>query len=336
MTGVIERIRAEARARPRRLVLVEGEDERIVAGAARLATLGLADVTLLSNPQAVAATAARAGVDLERVAVEDPQRPESVEQTRAALIAARGERLASVEARDLARDPLFQAATLVRTARADCVVAGAVRTTADVVRSALWLLGRAPGITTVSSFFLMVMAPRDGVPERAMTFADCGVVPDPSPEQLAEIALLAADRHERLTGETPRTAFLSFSTHGSAEHPKVDKVRHAVSQARAARPDRAFDGELQVDAALDAEVAGRKAPGSAVAGRANVLVFPDLDAGNIGYKLVQRLAGAAAYGPILMGLARQATDLSRGCSTEDVVNVSTIACALCSRREDSS
>ena len=236
------------------------------------------------------------------MAVEDPQRPESVEQTRAALIAARGERLASVEARDLARDPLFQAATLVRTARADCVVAGAVRTTADVVRSALWLLGRAPGITTVSSFFLMVMAPRDGAPERAMTFADCGVVPDPSPEQLAEIALLAADRHERLTGETPRTAFLSFSTHGSAEHPQRRQgAARRVAGACGTRPDRAFDGELQVDAALDAEVAGRKAPGSAVAGRANVLVFPDLDAGNIGYKLVQRLAGAAAYGPILHG-----------------------------------
>jgi len=333
MTGVLERIRAEARARPRRLVLVEGGDERIVAGAARLAALGLADVTLLCDPEVVAATAARAGVDLGQVAIADPQSPESVERTREALIAARGERLAPVEARDLARDPLYQAATRVRAAGADCMVAGAVRTTADVVRSALWLLGRAPGITTVCSFFLMVMPPRDGAPERVLTFADCGVVPDPGPEQLAEIALLAADRHERLTGETPRTAFLSFSTHGSAEHPKIEKVRHALSQARAARPDRAFDGELQVDAALDAEVAGRKAPESAVAGRANVLVFPDLDAGNIGYKLVQRLAGAAAYGPILMGLARQATDLSRGCSTEDVVNVSTIACALCPRRD---
>jgi phosphate acetyltransferase len=182
----------------------------------------------------------------------------------------------------------------------------------------------------------MVIPPRDGAPERVLTFADCGVVPDPGPEQLAEIGVLAADRHERLTGETARTAFLSFATRGSAEHPKVEKVRRAVAQARAARPDRAFDGELQVDAALDAGVAARKAPDSAVAGRANVLVFPDLDAGNIGYKLVQRLAGAAAYGPILMGLARQATDLSRGCSTEDVVNVATIACALCPRREEPS
>jgi phosphate acetyltransferase len=336
MTAVIDRIRAAARARPRRLVLVEGEDERIVAGAARLAALGLARVTLLSDPQIAAATAARGGVGLDGVALEDPAHPDTVERTREALIAARGERLAPAEARDLARDPLYQAATLVGSARADCLVAGAVRTTADVVRSALWLLGREPDVRTISSFFLMVMPPRDGAPERVLTFADCGVVPDPGPEQLAEIAVLAADRHERLTGETARTAFLSFSTRGSAEHPKVDKVRRAVAQARARRPDRAFDGELQVDAALEPEVAGRKAPESSVAGRANVLVFPDLDAGNIGYKLVQRLAHAAAYGPILMGLARQATDLSRGCSTEDVVNVSTIACALCSRREDSS
>lgn len=161
-----------------------------------------------------------------------------------------------------------------------------------------------------------------------MVFADCGVVPEPTPEQLAEIACLSADHFSRLTRQVPHTAFLSFSTRGSAEHPRVTRVREALAHARERRPDLHFDGELQADAALDPGVAKRKAPDSVVAGHANVLIFPDLDSGNIGYKLVQRLGGAEAYGPILMGLAKQANDLSRGCSTEDVVEVATIACAL--------
>jgi phosphate acetyltransferase len=175
----------------------------------------------------------------------------------------------------------------------------------------------------------MVLPPAAGSSaERVFVFADCGVVPDPTPAQLGEIGCLAADRYEQLTGRVPHTAFLSFSTRGSAEHPRVARVRDALALARARRPDRHFDGELQLDAAVDPGVGARKAPGSAVAGHANVLIFPDLDAGNIGYKLVQRLGGAAAYGPILMGLARQANDLSRGCTADDVVEVATIACAL--------
>jgi phosphate acetyltransferase len=220
----------------------------------------------------------------------------------------------------------------VREGRADCFVAGATRTTADVLRASLWLIGLAPGVKTLSSFFLMVVPgiPGGGGADRVMMFADCGVVPDPTAEQLAEIACLTADHFTRLTRVIPHTAFLSFSTRGSATHPRVAKVREALTLARARRPDLHFDGELQADAALDPGVALRKAPDSVVAGHANVLIFPDLDAGNIGYKLVQRLAGAKAYGPILMGLARQANDLSRGCSAEDVVEVSTIACALSS------
>jgi phosphate acetyltransferase len=333
MSEVVERIRDLARRRRRRLVLIEGEDERVVRAAERLARERLAEVTLLCAPGRCRDTARRAGVTLEGIALEDPAEPERVERTARALLERRGERLDAEEARRLGADPLFQAAARVRAGEADTTVAGAVRTTAEVVRAALWLLGTAPGVSAVSSFFLMVA--RGGeAGERVLTFADCGVVPDPTPAQLAEIGVLAADNHQRLTGEEPRVAFLSFSTLGSAEHPRVAKVREAVARARATRPERHFEGELQADAALDPGVAQRKAGASPVAGRANVLVFPDLDAGNIGYKLVQRLAGAEAYGPILQGLARQANDLSRGCTVDDVVQVATIACVLSLDRAD--
>ncbi len=329
MSPVLDRIRRQARLDPRRLVLAEGDDERVVRAADRLSRAGLARVTVVGDRDTVRATARRAEAPLVGVTVEDAGDAAAVERTAAALTAARGARLAASDRDRLARDPLFQAAARVREGLADCFVAGASRTTADVLRAALWLIGTAPGVSTVSSFFLMVLPSRGGAgDERVFVFADCGVVPDPTPVQLAEIGCLAADRYATLTGGVPHTAFLSFSTRGSAEHPRVAKVREALALARARRPDRHFDGELQLDAAVDPGVAARKAPDSAVAGHANVLVFPDLDAGNIGYKLVQRLGGAGAYGPILMGLARQANDLSRGCSTDDVVEVSTIACVL--------
>jgi phosphate acetyltransferase len=328
MRGVLERIQTEARARPRRLVLVEGEDERVVGAAAHLASEGLARVTLLCDPAVARATAARAGVGLDGVAVEDAGDGPEIERASSALRSARANKLPPHDLDRLARDPLLQAAARVSSGAADCTVAGAVRTTADVVQAALWLIGMAEGVKSVSSFFLMVVPPVGESPERVLAFTDCGVVPDPDSDQLAETACLAAERFERLSGETARTAFLSFSTRGSARHPRVNKVREAVEKARARRPAGLFDGELQADAALDPGVARRKAPDSAVAGRANVLVFPDLDAGNIGYKLVQRLAGADAYGPILQGLRRQANDLSRGCSRDDVVHVATIACVL--------
>jgi len=329
MSGALERIRQRARSPRRRLVLVEGDDERVVRAAAELASHGLAEVTLLGDPAVAQDLAKRAGVDLSAVVVADARTASEQDRARAALRATRGERITEEALMRLAADPLYQGAARVREGAADCMVAGAVRTSADVVRSALWLVGMAPGVSSVSSFFLMVLPGSNGSAERVLSFADCGVQPDPSPEQLAEIACLTADHHQRLTGDTARVAFLSFSTRGSASHPRVEKVRMALEQARARRPDGHFDGELQVDAALDPDVARRKVGDSDVAGRANVLVFPDLDAGNIGYKLVQRLAGAEAYGPILQGLARPANDLSRGCDVADVVGVATIACALC-------
>jgi phosphate acetyltransferase len=328
LSRALDRIRKLAAATPRRLLLAEAGDPRVVGAAAKLAREGLAKVSLVGVPDEARATARRADVTPGAVELVDSRDPALVGRTRAALAAARAGKIGESDLARYAADPVFQAALLVREGDADTYVAGAVRTTADVLRAALWLIGLAPGVKSVSSFFLMILPGGGSQPERVMTFADCGVLPDPSAEQLAELGCLAADRHRLLTQDVPHVAFLSFSTRGSAEHPRVAKVRDAVVLARKQRPDLHIDGELQADAALVPDVGKRKAPDSVVAGHANVLVFPDLDSGNIGYKLVQRLAGATALGPILQGLARQANDLSRGCSLEDVVDVATVACVL--------
>jgi phosphotransacetylase len=302
---------ADLAGRRTRVILTDGDDPRTIQASHQLAGMGLVTPVVLSGN-----CRARGGVEV--LAPDDAVRDERI---RECLDEALSRKQMSAQARaELSCDPLYLGAAAVRAGLADGCVGGSARPTAEVIRAALRVIGLAAGATTLTSCFLIVL--RDG---RVFGYGDCAVVPQPDEEQLAEIALWTSRTFSELTGQTPSVAMLSFSTKGSADHPDVAVVRAATELVRRRAPELAVDGELQFDAAVADAVASHKAPGSPVAGRANVFVFPNLNAGNIAYKITERLAGAAAVGPILQGLAAPMNDLSRGCSVADLVKVALVS-----------
>ncbi|MBU0519708.1 phosphate acetyltransferase [bacterium] len=317
---VLQELRNKARSLNRSVVLPEGDDDRTLQAAAELARDGIVKTVVLGSEKQLLDRAGELNLDLTGVAIVDPAQQSYKDELAEILYERRKHKgLTLDQAREMVLDPLYFGALMVKSGRVQGSVAGAAHSTGDVIRAALYCIGLAPGIKVVSSSFMMVMPTG-----KIYMYSDGAVVPDPDAEQLASIAISAAHIHNALTGEEPVVAMLSYSTKGSAEGPSIDKMRQATAIAKELRPDLRIDGELQIDAAIIPKIAEKKAPGSAVKGEANVFIFPDLDAGNIAYKITQRLAGAQAIGPIVQGLEKPAFDLSRGCNASDIVNVAAI------------
>ena len=324
---LVDQIKAKAKLNLQTVVLPEGYDDRMIHAAGQIVREGLAKVVLLGSPETLNAKANELQCSLAGVELLDPKSAPKLEDYVDQLCEIRKSKgLSRDEARKLLTqdDNLFYGAMMVKTGDAGGAVAGAFNTTGDVLRAAFQCIGTAPGIKTVSSVFLMITKNPEFGENGILCFADCAVNPNPNAQQLAEIAVATAGSCKSFLGVDGRVAMLSFSTKGSASHEDADKVLKALEIAKSIKPDLQIDGELQADAALIPKVGSKKAPGSAVAGKANTLIFPDLDAGNIAYKLVERVAGAEAVGPIIQGLAKPVNDLSRGCSVEDIVAVAAI------------